>query len=444
MKLRLKRELGLFEAVFYGLGVIIGAGIYVLIGEASALAGNALWISFLLGAIISTFTGLSYAELSAMYPKAAAEFVYVKKAYGSKLFAFLIGWLILFTGVISAATVSLGFSKNLRGLSCEYFIDCSHYDFKKIFDTLTLVIISAVLIALMSFVNFAGIKESSRFNIIFTSIEIFGLVLIIFLGLPKVGNVNYFQSPLGMPGILSAAALIFFAYIGFEDIVNIAEETKSPKKNIPYALILAIVIAVIIYILTAVASVSLVDWKELASSDAPLAHAASKTFLGGNAYVILSFVTLFATSSTVLIILIVTSRMLYGMARENSFPAFLGRIHRRTKTPWLAIMAIGIISIIFVLVGDIVVIANLTSLGALVSFLVINLSLIWLRYTKPELERPFKVPINIGNYPLLAFFGVFSCLFLIFQFERIMLVASLVVIAAGGVFYWLRRNKIIE
>jgi len=444
MKLRLKRELGLFEAVFYGLGIIIGAGVYVLIGEAAALAGNALWLSFFAGALISTFTGLSYAELSAMYPKAAAEFVYVKKAYGSKLFAFLIGWLIIFTGIVSAATVSLGFSKNLRGFTCQFFFDCSHYNSAKAFDTITIIAISAALIAGLSFVNFAGIKESSRFNIIFTSVEIIGLVIIIFLGLPAVGKIDYFYSPLGTKGIFSAAALIFFAYIGFEDIVNIAEETKSPKKNIPYALILAIAITMLLYIFTAIASVSIAGWEELASSDAPLAYAASKTFLGPNAYLLLSVITLFATSSTVLIILVVTSRMVYGMARENSFPALLGRVHRRTKTPWMAVAAIGLLSMAFVLVGDMAVIANVTSLGALVSFMVINLSLIWLRYTKPKLKRPFKVPFNIGNYPVLAFCGVFTCWFLIFQFEWHIIAVSIVVVAAGAVFYWLRRNKIIE
>jgi len=444
MKLRLKRELGLFEAVFYGLGIIIGAGIYVLIGEASALAGNALWISFFAGALISTFTGLSYAELSAMYPKAAAEFVYVKKAYGSKFFAFLIGWLILFTGVVSAATVSLGFSKNLRGFACQFFLDCNHFNSVKVFDTLTIIVISSVLIAVMSFVNFAGIKESSRFNIIFTSLEILGLLIIIFLGLPKVGSVNYFYSPLGMKGVFSAAALIFFAYIGFEDIVNIAEETKSPKKNIPYALIIAIAVTMLLYIFTSITAVSIVGWEGLSSSDAPLAYAASKTFLGHNAYVAIALISLFATSSTVLIILVVTSRMLYGMARENSFPAFLGRIHKKKRTPWMAVAAIGVISIAFVFVGDMALIANVTSLGALVTFMTLNLSLIWLRYTKPKLERPFKVPLNIGNYPILAFFGVFTCWFLIFQFEWKIMAVSIVVVAAGAVFYWMRRNKIIE
>jgi APA family basic amino acid/polyamine antiporter len=136
--------------------------------------------------------------------------------------------------------------------------------------------------------------------------------------------------------------------------------------------------------------------------------------------------------------------MLYGMARENSLPAFLGRIHRKTKTPWLAIIAIGLLSIVFVFVGDISFIANLTSLGALVSFVVINLSVIWLRYTKPDLERPFKIPLNVGKYPLLSFFGIFSCLFLIYQFDWQMIAASIAVIAVGAVFYWLRRNKIIE
>ena len=166
----LKRELGLFEATVYGVGIILGAGIYALIGEAAGLTGNSVWLSFVVGAIVASFTGLSYAELATMIPKAAAEYVYLRKA-GSKMLGFLIGWLIIFTGVASAATVALGFGGYFKGLF-----------------ELPIVFTAAALIGILSYINFLGIKQSSRFNVIFTAVEVIGLVMVIVLGLTVFGN----------------------------------------------------------------------------------------------------------------------------------------------------------------------------------------------------------------------------------------------------------------
>jgi APA family basic amino acid/polyamine antiporter len=250
--------------------------------------------------------------------------------------------------------------------------------------------------------------------------------------------------PFGFKGVLSAAAIIFFAYIGFEDIANIAEETKSPKKFIPLAIITAVIVTTILYIITSLIAVSLVDYRILREAPNALAVVASKTVLGENAYFLVSFITLFATTGTVLIILVVTSRMVYGMAREYSLPSRLGRIHRRTKTPWLAVIAIMLLSIVFVFFGKIEVVANITSLGAFVTFAAVNLSLIWLRYTKPHLERPFKVPLNIGKYPIISILGLAFCSFMIFQFDVELLLFGLGILVLGTIFYWLRRHKIIE
>jgi len=429
MRLKLKRNLGLVEATIYGIGVILGAGIYVLIGPAAGLGGNAVWLSFLIGAVIASFTGLSYAELSSMYPRAAAEFIYVKKAYGSKSLAFLVGWLIIFTGVVSAAAVALGFSGylmkilNLQG---------------------SLIIPSIALIVILSFVNFSGIKESSRLNLIMTSIEVIGLFLIIFLGASSLGKVDYFEMPLGFKGVLSAAALIFFAYIGFDEIVNMAEETKSPRKFIPLAIMIAVIVTTILYMVISIIAVSLVDYRDLKNAPDALALVASKTALGGNAYFILSLIALFATSGTVLVVMVVVSRMIYGMAIEHSLPSRLGKIHRKTKTPWMAAIAVMILSIIFVFFGSMETVANVTSLGALITFAAVNLSLLWLRYTKPHLERPFKVPLNIGNYPIISILGLLLCSFMIFQFEWNLILFGVMVIVVGVIFYWFRRNKIIE
>jgi len=430
--MKLKRAVGLFEATFFGVGIIIGAGIYALIGPAAGMTGNSLWISFLIGAIIASFTGLSYCELSTMFPKAAAEYVYTRRAFGSRFIAFLVGWLLVLTGMISAATVSLGFA--------GYF--------KELFGVFTDIVFSIVpvallLIAVLSYINFKGIKESSRFNVFLVCIIIIGLLFVIFLGLPKFGNVNYLEIPFGSKGIFSAAALIFFAYIGFEDIVNIAEETRNPRRILPRAIILAIVITTLLYILTALSAVSLADWKDLRTSAAPLAFAASQA-LGQKAFIFLALTALFATGSTVLIILVVTARMMYGMAREKSLPEFLALIHERTRTPWLAVFTAMIFSMAFVFFGDIKVVAHLTSLAAFVTFTTVNISLIWLRYTMPKMKRAFRVPLNIGNFPVIALLGVFSSLFMIFQFELNLILFGLGILLAGAIAYFVFMRKISE
>jgi len=422
--MKLKRELGIFEATFYGVSIIIGAGIFALIGKAAALAGPSLWISFLISSFVSIFTGLSYAELSAMYPKAGAEFVYVKKAYGSNFWAFLIGWLLIFSFVSGIAAVSLAFS--------GYLVELLKIKVSK-------VLISAVLIIFLSLVNFYGIKESSKLNIFFTSIVIFGLLSIIFLGFTKPLNFSqYFQAP-SLEGVFSAATLVFFSYLGFENIANISEETKNPSKTIPLALLFSIIITTFIYVLISISVLNLASWQELAESEAPLAFAASKVF-GDKAFALISIFALFATAGTSLGLLISSSRMVYGMAKENSLPKILSKIHSKRKTPYFAIFAVSFMSLIFLLIGSITRIASITSLCSLISFCAVNLSLIHLRFMKPNLKRPFKTPLNIGKFPLTAFFGAVSCIALIGYFEVELLFFSLLIILTGIIFFAIRKN----
>jgi APA family basic amino acid/polyamine antiporter len=407
---------GLFGAVTYGIGIILGAGIYVLIGPAAGLAGNSVWLSFIIGAIISSFTGLSYAELSTMFPKAAAEYIYVKRAFKNELLAFLTGWLIVFSGIVSMSAVALGFASYFKAISA-----------------LPIILIAIILVILLSLLNFIGIEESSTINIIFTAIEVGGLLLVIGLGLGKIGTVNYLEAP-NLSGIFAAAALMFFAYLGFEDIVNISEETKQPQKNLPRALILSIILTTIFYVLVALAVVNLADWQTLQISDAPLSFAVS-TVLGPFGFSIMSYIALFATANTVLITSIVGSRMIYGMAKDAALPEVFSKIHKKTKTPWIAILAMMIFSIIFIFLGDIELVANITSLGVFITFALVNLSLIWLRYKKPQQKRPFKVPLNIGKFPIIAFLGLVSSLLMVSQFNLFVILFGAILLASGAIIY---------
>jgi len=421
----LKRHMGLFHLTMYGVGLILGAGIYVLIGEATAFAGNSVWISFLFGIIIAMFAGLSYAELTALFPKAAAEYTFVKHAFKNNFLAFIIGWLTAITSMITAATVSLGFGGYLAQ-----------------FVNLPITISAVLLIGGLSIVNFIGIKESTWANTIFAIITAGGLVLIIFLGMTyeTTESIDYFEMPHGTTGIILAFVLIFFAFIGFEDMANVAEEVKRPKKTIPRAIILSVVITGIIYILVSLSVVRVINWEELGQSAAPLAAIAERS-LGIGGSITLSAIALFATASTVLITLVAGSRILYGMAHNKSLPLSLGKIHSKTKTPWIAVIGILITSIAFTLIGDIVIVANITVFAVVITFAMINLSVIVLRYTEPNLERSFRVPVNIGRFPLLPLFGFGVTIYMAIQFEMEVMLVGFAIMAAGALFYVIFNRK---
>jgi len=412
----------------YGVGLILGAGIYVLIGEAIGFAGNSVWISFLLGTIVAVFAGLSYAELTALFPKAAAEYTFVKNAFKNNFIAFIIGWLTSITSIITAATVALGFG--------GYFAN---------FLDLPITMSAILLIGVLSIVNFVGIRQSSWINTIFAIVTIGGLALIIFLGVthPVTEPIDYFDAPQGMTGIVLAFVLIFFAFIGFEDIANVAEEVKRPKKNLPRAIIISVVITGIIYILVSVYSVRIVDWQIIASSAAPLADVA-KSVLGIEGEITISIIALFATASTVLITLVAGARIFYGMAKDGSLPSILGRVHPKTKTPWVAVGVIFATSVGFSFIGDIVIVANITVFAVVVTFAMVNLSVILLRYIKPDLERSFRVPGNIGKFPILPLFGFIVTIYMALQFELEVVVAGVGIIVVGVLLYvfYIRRLSI--
>lgn len=426
---QLQRHIGTFEAVFYGLGIIVGAGIYVLVAPAAGFAGNAIWMSFLLAAMLATFTGLGYAELGTMFPKAAAEYIYVKHAYRSHLFAFMLGWLIIFTGMVSISTVSLGFTgyfSSLFGISAAAAAS-------------VLPLVSVGLICLMGLINFVGIREASRANIIMTSVVIAGLLIIIAIGLGHGSHADYFEMPRGLDGVFVASSIIFFAYLGFEEIVNVAEETKRPRRVIPRAIIIAIVVSTALYVMTSLALVNIEGWKSLTESKSPLADAAA-TVLGQNGRLALSGIAMFATASTVLGMVLVVSRMIWGMAKEGALPRVLSHIHSRS-TPVAAILAVVVGAAAFVFLGDIKYVASVTSVGSLIIFLNVNVALIWLRYTRPDLQRPFKIPLNIGKYPVIAGLGVFVSLFMLMQFDLSVLWTGAVVVGVGAVMFLIYRRK---
>ncbi len=415
---KLEKSLGLFEMTMYGVGIILGAGIYALLGEGAGIAGNAVWISFIIAATVSAFTGLSYCELNSMMPREAAEYNYTKRAFNKKV-AFLVGWVLIIAMTVAASAVSLGFA--------GYF--------QKIFAAAPLVPVALAVIAVFSAINFWGIKESSNFNIIATLIEAGGLIFIILLGFAFYdATVDFAFSPAGFSGIMSGAVLMFFAFIGFQDIANMSEEVKNAKNVVPKAMLLSLGISTVLYILVAIAAVGIVGWEALASSNAPLTLIVDSA-LGSGAAFFMSIIALFSTGNTILICLIVASRMVYGIAKDESLPSMFSKIHKRTRTPHISVIAVMLAAIGFVLIGDLTLVANMTTTSIFVSFVFVNLSMIILRYREPREKRSFKVPLNVGKLPVIAVLGLVTSIVMLLYTDVVVLIAEALLLFGGLVLY---------
>ena len=412
--LKLKRSVTLFEAVMYCLCVIIGAGIYVLIGVAAGVAGNVTWLAFLFAALIAGCTGLSYAELSSKFPYDAAEYVYTKEAFKSKRFAFGIGWFKLITAIIAAAAVSLGFGGYFSGL----------------FGVSPLI--GAILIVLIALgFNIYSTKSTLKISAIFVGITFLGLLLIIFTGWSYIGSINYFDFTFGWGGVFTAAALIFFAFLGFEDVANLSEESKNPRKILPKAIIISIIISTLLYTLVSLVSISAVPWNELAVSQSPLSQVAQVTMGSSYGALLMSIIALFATGSTVFVLFFAYSRMVFGMAEKGSLPLIFLKISKKKRIPYTALVCVGMITILFILLQDLKFVASLTDFGALFVFAMVNLSLIILRYRKSPVKEYFKVPLNIGNFPILPAIGAVFSIYMLTKLSLIVALLSLLIFILG-------------
>jgi APA family basic amino acid/polyamine antiporter len=241
---------------------------------------------------------------------------------------------------------------------------------------------------------------------------------------------------LSVGAVLGAATLVFFAYFGFENLANIAEETKNASRNIPRALIVSIVVTTGIYIVITLSAVALVGWERLSATEAPLALAAEQAF-GKTGATVLAAIALFATSNTVLMMLVAGSRIMFGLSRERALPSSLGRVHSKTKTPWISIVLAMLMAcgIIVLSEGSISVVAKAAVLTIFLVYALVNLSLIWIRYRRPGLERAFKSPLSIGRFPVLAGLGLVTSVTMLTQFDSTSVIVGIITIIIALVSY---------
>lgn len=384
----LKRTLGLGSVLFFGVGSILGAGIYTIVGKVSGFAGNMLWLAFALASLTALMTAFSYAELSAAYPKSGGEYEYAKKAFG-KTTGVVVGLIISLNGIISGATVATGFA--------GYFTE--------IVSVADVVAILGIIFLIFA-VNASGIRESSVVNIIFTLIEAAGLLIVIYAAWNSIGRVDLMEMPeRGSVGIIQASALAFFAYIGFEEIVKLSEETRNPEKVIPRALFLASFIVFTLYTLIAIVSVNAIPYDKLSASGNPLALIAESAY-GRTGMLIITVIALFATSNTILSNMLGSSRVLLHIGKETTGLKTLAKVSSKRKTPINSLILILIIMSGFGLIGDIEIVARIANIFIFVTFIVVNLAVIVLRKKEKDVNRPYKVPGQFFGLPIIPCVGI--------------------------------------
>lgn len=364
------------------------------------------------------YAGLSYAELSSFIPKAGGEYHYTSRAFGG-LVAFLVSWLLVIGIAIAGSAVALGFAGYLNALT----------------ETNPIWSASLLVVACTGLLIY-GIQQSAWVAGVCTVLELIGLAVVIAVGVPKLGTINYFETaPGGSSGVISAGALVFFAYIGFEEIVQLAEETRDATRNIPRAVLYSIAITTVLYVLVAASAVSVIGWQQLGSSESPLADVAAVA-LGHKAFVGLSIIALFSTGNTVLILIMSAARLLYGMAEDGKIPRSLAAIHESRQSPYMATLAVATVSVVMIVsLKNIAAVANMTNFALLAAFVIINAAVVVLRYREPSTHRPFRISGSIGRLPLIPLLGMITSLFMLAYVGLTAILMGLSLFVLGLVIY---------
>lgn len=384
----LERAIGWQQMAFYGLGGMLGAGIYGLVGKAAGQMGNAIWLAFLVSMVAALLTGLSYASIGSRYPRAGGAAYVTHRAYGMPLLTYVVGLAVMCSGLTSIATQSRVVADNLQRLVG--------------LEAVPPLLIALGFLLLLAGIVFRGIRECMWLNIVCTSIEVLGLAMIIAVGASYWGEADLLETPPGPDGssdigllmVMNGAVLTFFSFIGFEDTLNVAEEVRNPRRNLPIGLMLAMAAATIIYIAVAITAVSVVPWRELAAAPGPLAEVMERAapWFPEIAFVA---ITIFAVANTALLNYVMGTRLAYGMARQGLLPRLLGRVHPTRRTPHVAVVVLLAIAAGLVLLGNIAQLASATVLLLLVVFAIVNTALVVLKLRPGEPPGGFEVPIIV-------------------------------------------------
>jgi basic amino acid/polyamine antiporter, APA family len=394
----LNRVMGPGLLLLFIVGDILGTGVYALTGDVAAEVGGAAWLPFLVAFLIAMVTAFSYLELVTKYPQAAGAALYTHKAFGIHFVTFLVAFIVMCSGITSASTASRFFASNFfKGFGFDW-------------GTGGIVAIALLFMVIVAVVNLRGVGESVKLNVVLTIVEITGLMMVIFVGLwafTQGGDVDFSrvvafdtaEDKNAFLAVTTATSLAFFAMVGFEDSVNMAEETKDPVKIFPKMLLTGLGIAGVVYIVVAIVAVALVPIGTLEASETPLVEVVKAGAPGLPIEQILPFISMFAVANTALINMLMASRLIYGMAKQHVLPPVLGTVHPSRRTPWVAILftttiAFGLILYVtaFANASAISTLGGTTSLLLLAVFAVVNVAVLVLRRDVQAGGAHFKTP----------------------------------------------------
>lgn len=411
----LKRVMGPKLLLLFIIGDILGTGIYALVGQVAEEVGGAAWVPFLVAFAVAMITAFSYLELVTKYPQAAGAALYTHKAFGIHFLTFMVTFVVMSSGITSASTASRAFAANLNE---GFGLDLGNGG---------IVLIALGFMLLVALVNFRGVGESVKLNVVLTLVELSGLLLVILIGIYAIagGDADWsrvvaFDTPEDKGvflAVTSATSLAFFAMVGFEDSVNMAEECHEPRRIFPKIMITGLTVTGIIYVLVAICSVALVPVGPLAASETPLVEVVRAGAPGIPADVVLPFISMFAVANSALINMLMASRLLYGMANQAVLPKPLARVHPFRRTPWVSIIFTTLISFALIsyvsLDSDSDVVSALggtTSLLLLAVFTIVNIAVLVLRRDRIA-EDHFRAP------PGLPIVGAVASLYLVLPFS---------------------------
>ena len=433
---QLKRVMGPGLLLLFIVGDILGTGVYALTGQVAAEVGGAAWLPFLVAFLIATVTAFSYLELVTKYPQAAGAALYAHKAFGVQFVTFLVAFIVMCSGITSASTASRFFASN--------FFTAFDIDWGKA----GIVVMALLFMALIAAVNLRGVGESVKLNVVLTIVEITGLLLVIGVGFwaftggaevdfSRVVAFETADDKNVFLAVTAATSLAFFAMVGFEDSVNMAEETKDPVRIFPKVLLTGLGIAGVVYVVVAIVAVALVPVGTLEASETPLVEVVKAGAPNLPIETILPFISMFAVSNTALINMLMASRLIYGMSRQHVLPPVLGLVHPKSRAPWVAILfttliAFGLIFYVtaFANSSAISVLGGTTSLLLLAVFAMVNVAVLVLRRDVRATGGHFKTPT------VLPIIGCAASLYLVLPFsgrpaQQYLLAGILVLIGIG-------------
>ncbi|WP_237569319.1 APC family permease [Mycolicibacterium lacusdiani] len=414
---QLKRVMGPGLLLLFIVGDILGTGVYALTGQVAAEVGGAAWLPFLVAFLIATVTAFSYLELVTKYPQAAGAALYAHKAFGVQFVTFLVAFIVMCSGITSASTASRFFASN--------FFTAFDIDWGKA----GIVVMALLFMALIAAVNLRGVGESVKLNVVLTIVEITGLLLVIGVGFwaftggaevdfSRVVAFETAEDKNVFLAVTAATSLAFFAMVGFEDSVNMAEETKDPVRIFPKVLLTGLGIAGVVYVVVAIVAVALVPVGTLEASETPLVEVVKAGAPNLPIETILPFISMFAVSNTALINMLMASRLIYGMSRQHVLPPVLGRVHPKSRAPWVAILfttliAFGLIFYVtaFANSSAISLLGGTTSLLLLAVFAMVNVAVLVLRRDVRATGGHFKTPT------VLPIIGCAASLYLVLPFS---------------------------